>query len=89
MLDGLHGDIVPRQTRGQLNAGQMLNGGRYLVVAEIGPAEADPEIGRGRLQREMNLVAGVKADPHTGDWASKCTLCVHEPLKSGGRAYRG
>ena len=53
VLDRLDRDVVARQARRELNAGEMLHRGRHLVVAEIGAAEADAEIGRRRLQREM------------------------------------
>ena len=50
---------------------------RHLEVAEIGAAETDAEIGRRGLQRERDLVAGVKTDSDAGDVTTKCPLCVH------------
>ena len=44
---------------------------------EVGAPETDAEVGRRRLERERDLVAGVKADSGAGDRATKCALCVH------------
>ena len=56
---------------------RLLHRGRHLVIAQIGPAEADAEVRRRRFQRKLNLVAGVKTDSDAGNLATKCTLCVH------------
>ena len=77
MLDRLDRHFVARQPGRELNPGQVLHGRRHLVVAEVGPAEPDAEIGRRRLQRKVDLVAGVKTDSDTGNLATKCALCVH------------
>ena len=77
MLDRLDRHFVARQTRRQLNASQMMHRRRHFVVAEIGPAEPDAEIGRRRLQRKRDFVAGVKTDSDAGNLATKRSLCVH------------
>ena len=56
---------------------RLLHGRRHFVIAQIGPAEADAEIGRRGLQREVDLVAGVKTDSDAGNLTTKCALCVH------------
>jgi hypothetical protein len=51
------------------------------MVAEIGAAKTDTEIGGGGPQRKKYSVAGVKTDSVTGDLTTKCALYVHQPLK--------
>jgi len=46
-------------------------------MPEIGSAETYAEIGRRGLEREIDFVAGVKADSYAGDLSTKCALCVH------------
>ena len=58
----------------------MLNGRGDFVMTEVRPAETNAEISGRRFERQANLVAGMEADPHTGDLASECALCVHERL---------
>ena len=77
MLDRLDRDLVARQTGRELDARQVVHRRRHLVIAQIGPAETDAEIGGGRLEREIDLVAGVKTDSDAGNLATKCALCVH------------
>ena len=77
MLDRLDRDFVARQARRELDAGQMVHRRRHLVVAQVGPAEPDAEVGRRRLQRKVDLVAGVKTDSDAGNLAAKRALCVH------------
>ena len=57
--------------------GQVLDRGRHLVAAEVGPAESDTEIRQSRFQGEVDLVAGVKSDSDAGDLTANCALCVH------------
>ena len=46
-------------------------------TAQVGPPEADAEVGRRGLQREVDLVAGMETDSDTRNLAAKGTLCVH------------
>ena len=57
--------------------------GRNLETAEIGPLEADAVVGRRRLQRQRDLVAGMKSDSGAGDRSAKGSLSVHD-LSDGG-----
>ena len=50
---------------------------RHFEIAQIGAAETDAEIGRRRLQRKRDLVAGVQTDSDAGNVAAKSALCVH------------
>ena len=77
VLDRLDRHFVARQPGRELNARQVVHGRRHFVVAEIGPAEPDAEVGRRGLQRKVDLVAGVKTDSDAGNLTAKCALCVH------------
>jgi hypothetical protein len=46
-------------------------------MAEIGAAKPDTEDCRGRLQGQIDLVAGVKTDSYAGYVTAKRSLCVH------------
>jgi hypothetical protein len=70
MLDGLDRHFVARKARGQLDTRQIVHGGGHFVIAEVRTAEADAEIGRSRLEREIDFVAGMKADSHAGNLAT-------------------
>jgi hypothetical protein len=50
---------------------------RHFVIAQIGPPKADAEVGRRRLEGEIDLAPGMKTDSGTGNLATKRTLCVH------------
>src|SRR5688572_4883473 len=50
---------------------------RWDLNAQICSMETDAVIGRSRLQRECDLVTGMKSDPGAGDVAAKCALSVH------------
>jgi hypothetical protein len=67
MFDGLYRNVFARETRSELNTSEMLYGGWNFVVSKVGSSEADAGTGNRRLQREANLVAGMKADPDTGN----------------------
>jgi len=77
MLNRFDGYLIPRQPCGELDARQVVDGGRHLEIAEVGPTKTDPVVSRRRFQRKVDLVAGVKTDSDTGDGATKCTLYVH------------
>ena len=77
VLDRLDRHLVARQTRRELNARQVVHRRRHFVVPHVGPAEPDAEIGGRGLEREVDLVAGMKTDSDTGNLATKRTLCVH------------
>jgi hypothetical protein len=55
----------------------MLDRRGNLDPAQIGAAEPDAEVGRGRLERELDLLTGVKTDAGTGNRSAKCPLCFH------------
>jgi hypothetical protein len=44
------------------------------VVAEVGPAEANPGVGSRWLERELNFVPRVEAEADTRDLAAKRAL---------------
>ena len=77
MLNRFDGYLVPRQTRCELNARKMVDGGGHLEIAEIGPAKTDTVVHRRRFQRKGDLVAGVEPDSDTRNGSTKCTLYVH------------
>ena len=77
MLDRLDRHLVARQPRRELNARQVVHRRGHLVVAEIGPAKPDAEVGRRRLECEIDFVAGVKTDSDAGNLTTNCPLCVH------------
>ena len=56
---------------------RLLHRGGHFEIAQIGPAEADAEVGGGWLEREIDLVAGMETDSDAGDRTTKRTLCVH------------
>ena len=60
-------DLVARQPGRELDAAEVLHRGRHLVIAEVGAPETDAEVGRRRLERERDLVAGVKTDSDAGN----------------------
>ena len=64
----------------KLDTGEVLHVGRHFVVAEVGAPEPDAEINRCGLQRQVDLVAGMKADANARNRAAKRPLCVHGPL---------
>ena len=72
----VHSRLV-ETTLNELDAGEVVHRGGYLVIAEVGPSKTDAEIGRGRLQCEVHLVAGVKTDSDAGYLSTERTLCVH------------
>ena len=74
MLDRFDRHLVVRQAGRQLNAREVMHGRRHFEVAEIGPAKPNAEIGRRRLEREIDLVAGVKTNSDAGDMSAKRTL---------------
>ena len=49
-----------------------------LETAEIRPLETDAVIGRSRLQRQRDLVAGMKSDSGAGHRSTKGSLSVHD-----------
>ena len=77
MLDGLDRHLVAREARRELNAREVVHGGRHLVIAEIGTAETNAEVRRRGLQRELYFVARMKTDSDAGDLATNRALCVH------------
>ena len=78
--------VRDKLVNGELDAAHVLHIGRHLVVAKVGPPEADAEVDRSRLQGQLNLVAGMKADSDTGNGSTKCALCVHGSLSERGHA---
>ena len=77
MLHRLDRDFVDREAGRELNAGEVVHRRRHFVIAQIGAAETDAEIrGRG-LEREIDLIAGVKPDSDAGNVTTKRTLYVH------------
>ena len=77
MLDRLDRHLVARQPGRQLDPGQVLHSGRYFVIAQIGAAKTNTEIRWRGLEREVDLVAGVKTDSDAGNLPTYCALCVH------------
>src|SRR5262245_22966605 len=77
VLDGVDRNLIPREPRRPLDPGEVLHGGWDLMVAEVAPAEPNPESRRRRLERELNLVAGVKTNSNTGDGTAEGSLYVH------------
>jgi hypothetical protein len=55
----------------------MLHRRRDFVLPEVGASKTDAEVGSGRLQVKMNLVAGVKSYSDTRNLTAKRSLCVH------------
>jgi hypothetical protein len=55
----------------------MLHGRGYFVMAQIGSSETDTETGSRRLQGKSNLVAGMKANPDTGNSSTNGALGIH------------
>jgi hypothetical protein len=54
------------------------------MVSQIGPTEPDPGARNSRLQRQVDFVAGVKADADTRNLTTNGALCVHQPLEQKG-----
>ena len=77
VLHRLHRHLVMRQARRQLDSSQVMHRRRHLVIAEVRTTKPDAEIGRGRFQGEVDLVAGMKTDSDTGNLTTNGTLCVH------------
>ena len=51
---------------------------RNLEAAQVGTLETDAVVGRRRLERQRDLVAGMQTDSGAGDGSSKCSLSVHD-----------
>ena len=66
VLDGLDRHRFAGQPGLVLNAAEMRHGRRDLEPSEVGPLEADAVVGRGRLERQGDLVAGMKSDSGAG-----------------------
>ncbi len=71
MLDRFDRHLVARETGRQLNAGKIVHGRRHLEIAEVGPAKTDAEVRRGGLERQIDLVTGVKPNSDAGNVATK------------------
>ena len=67
VLDRLDRDRLARQPGRILNSAEMRDRRRNLEAAEVGPLEADAVVGRRRLQRQRDLVAGMKTDSGAGN----------------------
>ena len=83
MLDRLDRHRVAGQAGLVLDAAaKMRDGGRNLQAAKVAALEADPVVSRRRLERQGDLVAGMKADSGAGDGSTESSLRVH--VLSGG-----
>src|SRR5690606_6785930 len=80
VLDRLHGGARKGQPCGVVQARDVLDTRRNLQAAEAGSPEANPEIGGRWTEGKGDSVAGVEADPGTGDGASKGPLRCHSAL---------
>ena len=78
VLDGLDRHRFARQAGLILDAAQMRDRRRNLEAAQVGALEADAVVGRRRLERQRDLVAGMKADSGAGDGSTKGALRVHD-----------
>ena len=87
MLDGFDRHGFARQAGLVLNAAEMRDGGRNLEAAEVGTLKPDAVVGRSRLQRQRDLVAGMKTDSGAGDGSAKGTLSVHDLSDSGWESH--
>jgi hypothetical protein len=80
VLDGVDVDSVARQAGGVVDAADVADIRGHLEAAEIGTAETDTEVGGGGLEGQGHLLARMETNPGTGDWSTKCPLCVHQRL---------
>jgi hypothetical protein len=79
VLDGLDRHRFTGQAGRELDPPEMRDGRRNFQTAQIGTLEPDPVVdGRG-LQREGDLVAGMKTDSGAGHGTTKSTLRLHGP----------
>src|SRR5262245_29656393 len=81
MLNRFDRHLIARQTGRELDARQVMNRRRHLVVAEIGSAKTDAEVLRRWPEGKSDAIAGVKTYSVAGDRATKCALYVHQPLE--------
>ena len=86
VLDRLDRHGLARQAGLILNAAQVRDGGRNLEPAKIASLEPDAVVGRRRLQRQGDLVAGMKSDSGAGDRSAKGALSAHDLFTAAGKA---
>jgi hypothetical protein len=55
----------------------MLHGRGHFVMAQISPSETDAETSSRRPQGKSNLVAGMEANPYTGNGSTNSALGIH------------
>ena len=66
MFDGFDGRAILPEHRRVVQARHVLHGGGNLD-AQVGPAETNTGVGRRRLERQRDLVAGMKTNPSAGN----------------------
>src|SRR6185436_2858601 len=75
---------VPREPGGLVDAADVVRGGRHLQAAQVGAAEADPEVGRGGPKGQRDLASRMESDTSAGGRSAKCPLYAHWPVSSLG-----
>ena len=78
VLDRLDRDRLAREARGELDAAEVRDGRGNLEAAEVRALEPDAVVGRRGLQRQRDLVAGMKSDSGAGDWTTEGSLRIHD-----------
>ena len=78
VLDGLDRHGFACEPGGVLDAAEVRDGRGDFEPPEVGALEPDPEIGRRWLERQRDLVAGMKTDSGAGHWTTKSALRVHD-----------
>ena len=92
VLDCLNRDRLARQPGLILDPAEMSDRRGNFESAKIAALKPDAVVGRRGLQRQGDLVAGMKTNSGAGDGASQCALSVHslsrqsrEPLPSSAK----
>ena len=78
VLDRLDRDRLARQPGLVLNAAKMRDRGRNLEAPKVGALKPDAVVGGRRLERQGDLVAGMKTDSGAGDGSAEGALRVHD-----------
>jgi hypothetical protein len=78
MLDRLDRHGFASEAGLVLNAAEVRNGGGDLETPEVGSLEPDAVVCRSRLERQGDLVTGMKTDSSAGDGSAESALRVHD-----------
>ena len=72
-----------------LDAAEVRDGRRDFKSAKIAALKADAVVGRGRLERQSDLVPGMKTDSGAGDGSTEGALSVHVLSDGKGLSHSG